>query len=356
MKTTLKTSILIVIALIFTNISYAQYSEGFEGEFYPAGWSGDGFVKSSTKKKSGTYSAESSSSETAGSSSYLKINSMNIGIETKLSFNYCVKSGTTNYKLNIYIITNSASSEESKLLASLKLGNTSWESYEISFPSAYNNTNGNAIIFSLEKPKENNKEEETIYIDDVTSEAPLPVGLEYFSHTVKNNKVNLQWKTTFEINNLGFDIERNSDNKWDKVGFIPASIGFTYSYEDKNLQPGTYKYRLKQIDFNGNYEYFTLEGNVVIGMPSEYKLGTNYPNPFNPSTKINYLISKQGKVTIKVFDITGKEYNTGINNKEHAPGTYNLNFDGSQLSSGVYFYSMFVDGIKIDTKKMTLIK
>lgn len=356
MKTTLKTAILIVIALLITNITSAQYSEGFEGDFYPSGWGGEGFVKSSSKNKSGTYSAESTTSETAGSNSYLKINSMNIGVDTKLSFYYCAKSGNTDCKLNIYIITNSASSEESKLIASLKLGNTNWESYEISFPSAYNNTNENTIIFSLEKPKENKNADETLYIDDVTSEAPLPVGLEFFSHTINMNKVRLQWKTTFEINNFGFDIERYSENKWNRIGFVPASQSFNYTYEDKDLQPGDYKYRLKQIDYNGNYEYFSLEGNVVISSPSDYKLSANYPNPFNPSTKINYMISKQGKVTIKVFDITGKEYNTGVNQREHAPGTYNLNFDGSQLSSGVYFYSLFVDGMKIDTKKMTLIK
>jgi chitinase len=92
-----------------------------------------------------------------------------------------------------------------------------------------------------------------------------------------------------------------------------------------------------------------------------YKLFQNYPNPFNPISKIKYQISKTGdriqnsEVKLKIYDILGKEIATLVNEKLN-PGTYEVSFDASELNSGVYFYSMFIDGMLMDTKKLSLIK
>jgi photosystem II stability/assembly factor-like uncharacterized protein len=90
--------------------------------------------------------------------------------------------------------------------------------------------------------------------------------------------------------------------------------------------------------------------------PSEYSLEQNYPNPFNPSTTIKFSIPKAGVVSLKVFDITGREVKTLINGLSITSGVVTYDFDASELASGIYFYSLFVDNSRIDTKKMVLVK
>nr|HMS66444.1 T9SS type A sorting domain-containing protein [Ignavibacteria bacterium] len=127
-----------------------------------------------------------------------------------------------------------------------------------------------------------------------------------------------------------------------------------YSFNDNGLSTGTYKYRLKQIDFNGNFEYYNLNNEVNIGTPSGYALSQNYPNPFNPSTTINFDIPKDGNVSIKLFDISGKEVETIVNEVKTA-GYYTINFNASSLPSGIYFYTLNADNYSA-VKKMMLVK
>lgn len=89
-------------------------------------------------------------------------------------------------------------------------------------------------------------------------------------------------------------------------------------------------------------------------IPVKFSLSQNYPNPFNPNTQINYIIASNGQVILKVFDILGKEVTTLVNEKQN-PGSYSVNFDAANLSSGVYFYKL-ISGNYSDTKQMFLIK
>ncbi|MFA5668481.1 MAG: T9SS type A sorting domain-containing protein [Balneolaceae bacterium] len=89
--------------------------------------------------------------------------------------------------------------------------------------------------------------------------------------------------------------------------------------------------------------------------PSRFKLEQNYPNPFNPTTNINFTIQKTGNVTLKVYDITGREVATLVNNTRYVSGSHMVTFDASNLASGVYLYSLQADGVRL-TNKMTLIK
>jgi photosystem II stability/assembly factor-like uncharacterized protein len=97
---------------------------------------------------------------------------------------------------------------------------------------------------------------------------------------------------------------------------------------------------------------FTYEHTV----PVEFTLKQNYPNPFNPTTTIEFNLPKAGNISVKVFDIAGREYSTEIRNMSLNPGNYKMNFDGSGMSSGVYFYSLNVDGVNVMTKKMIMVK
>ena len=187
----------------------------------------------------------------------------------------------------------------------------------------------------------------------------LPVELSSFVSTINGRNVELNWATASETNNSGFDIERSSANgSWTKIANVSGNgtseISHSYSYTDRNLASGNYSYRLKQIDFNGNFEYFNLNNEVIVGVPSNFSLSQNYPNPFNPSTKINFDLPVDGNVSIKIFDMSGKEVMTLVNEVKTA-GYYSVNFNGASLSSGIYFYTI-QSGSFVSTKKMTLIK
>jgi len=100
---------------------------------------------------------------------------------------------------------------------------------------------------------------------------------------------------------------------------------------------------------------FTLSVvNIATEVPGKYSLGQNYPNPFNPSTVVRFQLSVVSNVVLKVYDVMGREVQTLVNERLQA-GTYETTFDGSGLSSGVYFYKMETEGFT-ETRRMLLIK
>ena len=196
----------------------------------------------------------------------------------------------------------------------------------------------------------------TLIID--SSNIILPVELSDFTSDISRNNVSLSWLTSLETDNSGFNIERLSNSKWSIIGFIKgngtSSLQNSYSFEDKNLNPGAYKYRLKQIDYNGNYRYYDLQNEVVISIPQEFRLKQNYPNPFNPFTKIDFDIPENGFVSLKIFDLNGKEIKVLVSEFKNS-GYYSVELNASELPSGAYFYR-FESGNFITTKKLVLLK
>jgi hypothetical protein len=191
----------------------------------------------------------------------------------------------------------------------------------------------------------------------VTLDVIIPVELTSFSALPNKNDVVLNWQTATEVNNQGFEIQRSNDGEFEKIGFVPGHGTTTeiqsYIFIDENVLAGEYSYRLKQMDYDGTTEYSNIV-EVEITQPAEYSLSQNYPNPFNPSTTIAYSILKDGLVTLKVYDVLGKEVVTLINEVQSA-GTKNIIFDASDLSSGVYYYQL-VSGEFTSIKKLILMK
>jgi hypothetical protein len=92
----------------------------------------------------------------------------------------------------------------------------------------------------------------------------------------------------------------------------------------------------------------------IISHPNYFALDQNYPNPFNPSTTISYSVPETEFVTLKVYDVLGNEI-ASLVNEEKPAGKYEVDFNGAELSSGIYFYRLQA-GSFIETKKMVLMK
>lgn len=221
------------------------------------------------------------------------------------------------------------------------------------FDSVYTTYSGDTIIAHV------NSFSEFIFGSDTN---PLPVELISFTSLVNANSVELNWSTEFEQNNSGFDIERqiiNGSDSWIKIANVQGNGNSNepknYTYTDNGLQTGKYSYRLKQMDYNGNFEYFNLDSEVEVGVPKDFALSQNYPNPFNPVTKINYDIPKDGKVNLIIYDVTGREVAALVNNELQPAGYYTITFNAINLSSGVYFCRL-VAGDFVSTKKLVLLK
>lgn len=186
----------------------------------------------------------------------------------------------------------------------------------------------------------------------------VPVELTSFSANQSGNNVVLNWTTATEINNSGFEIERKSEpSNWERIGFIAGSGSTTetrsYSFTDNSVLQGSNTYRLKQIDYNGKFEY-SNEINVDVHTVLNFSLEQNYPNPFNPSTTIRFTIPEASLVKINVYNAVG-EFVDEVTNELLQSGSYDVTYYASGLASGVYFVKMEA-GSFVSTRKITLMK
>ena len=193
---------------------------------------------------------------------------------------------------------------------------------------------------------------------DTTS--AVPVELNNFTSSVNNNNVYLSWQTATEQNNYGFNIERKAEETnpgWTTIGFVKGSGNsnspLVYHFTDSPAKNGSYIFRLKEIDLNGTFNY-SNEIEVVINNVPNFLLLQNYPNPFNPSTTISYQLPQDGLVSIKVYDVLGKEIATLVNEVKTS-GLHEVDFNASNLSSGIYLYKMTVNNFT-QTRKMIVLK
>ncbi len=205
------------------------------------------------------------------------------------------------------------------------------------------------------------------------TDSAVPVELTDFTAKVIDKKVILIWETATEVNNYGFDIERSllpathvrtnyesEDASWETIGFVSghgnSNSPNNYSFTDDNPPGGQVSYRLKQIDFDGIYEYSDVIA-VKVEMPTEMVLNQNFPNPFNPSTTIEYYLPSTYKlhvVQLKVYDLLGRVVATLVDEQQQ-PGKYKVLFDASGLPSGTYIYRLTAGGLN-QSKKLILLK
>jgi hypothetical protein len=194
---------------------------------------------------------------------------------------------------------------------------------------------------------------------------PLPVELLSFRGELTLQGVQLTWETASEVNNAGFVLQRrhSGETTYTEIasylthpalrGLGTSPMGKIYTYLDASrLNEGeSYYYRLQDVDFNGN---ITEHAEIEVSVVRAYRLMQNYPNPFNPSTVISYQLPVASEVSLKVFDVLGREVAVLVSGRQKA-GNYVVPFNGSGLSSGVYFYRLQA-GQFVQTRKMMLVK
>jgi len=195
----------------------------------------------------------------------------------------------------------------------------------------------------------------------------VPVELTSFTAQLNDHQVVLQWQTATETNNQGFEIERMQGNdNWERIGFVEGNGTTTepqdYNFNDNisDIKAVSFIYRLKQVDYDGSFEY-SDEIEVINSItPDKYILSQNYPNPFNPSTTIKFSLpvtqsgSEGSRVTLKILNALGEEVAVLLN-KELTTGSYEVEWNASELPSGIYFYQLKTEDF-VETKKMTLMK
>ena len=174
----------------------------------------------------------------------------------------------------------------------------------------------------------------------------IPVEMISFSVNVSGNKILINWVTATEQNNKGYDIERNFGDNWASIGFVKGhgttteknTYSFTDDFTNDNYR-GTIQYRLKQIDYDGTFHY---SGTVMVNLDIKtrgYYLDQNFPNPFNPTTKIRFNVPEQSRVKVEIINVLGKVVEE-LYGGEMPQGTYEKVWDASRFASGVYYVRM----------------
>ncbi|MCU0364733.1 MAG: T9SS type A sorting domain-containing protein, partial [Ignavibacteriaceae bacterium] len=178
----------------------------------------------------------------------------------------------------------------------------------------------------------------------------IPVELSSFTAETGDNTVVLNWSTATETNNNGFEIERKLKNQeWVTIGFVQGKGTTTelqnYNYiDDYSLLPyeGTVLYRLKQIDYNGSFEYSEQLAVNLTFVPAAYYISQNYPNPFNPATTIKYSLPVESMVKINIYNALG-EIIEELVSKVQSSGNFEVTWNAQDYSSGIYYYSFEVN-------------
>ncbi len=200
---------------------------------------------------------------------------------------------------------------------------------------------------------------------DLNDLSPMPVELSAFNYKFDGIDVMLNWVTATEVNNYGFEIQRKDgeDGEWNRIGFVNgsgnSSVTRNYEFKDNPDKNGKYQYRLKSIDTDGEFK-FSDELTVNVEIVREFKLCQNFPNPFNPATRIQYSLKSSGKVLLEIYNSLGELVNLLVNENQDA-GVHQIDWKADKLSSGIYIGRLTIltsegNNLYTSTNKMQLLK
>ncbi len=204
-------------------------------------------------------------------------------------------------------------------------------------------------------------------IPEMLSDETPPIRISSFTATVNNGAVTLNWKAENEVDNLGFEVFRSQDQN----GGFNLLSGFQanpllkskgnstsenkYYYKDETVEiRKSYYYKIADLNYAGLKSFHEIISVTIRPELLSYFLEQNYPNPFNARSKIVFYLPVAEKVSLKVYDLNGKEIVTLVNEQRSA-GRNQINFNASFLASGTYFYRIKTDKFS-KVKRMILIK
>jgi Pectinesterase. len=209
------------------------------------------------------------------------------------------------------------------------------------------NNNGNGFTYAAN------------WLPDQAAVDLLPVELTTFTAVQSGKKTTLNWSTATEVNSAYFEVERRGGNSNQYMSIAKINAAGTsnapknYSYTDNSATSGKNIYRLKQVDNDGMFKYVG-EAEVDILVPRVMTLA-NYPNPFNPQTNIQFTVREDGHALVKIFNLVGQEVACVFDGQAKAGDSYSVPFGGARFASGVYYYTLEINGSSM-TKKMLLLK
>ncbi len=198
---------------------------------------------------------------------------------------------------------------------------------------------------------------------DMNYDGAFPVELTGFTAQSISGGIRLNWSTQSEVNNYGFEIERrpvqDDHPQWTKIGFVEghgtSHTRLQYEFFDKNAVNRSYAYRLKQIDRNGTSTYSDVVTLSAETVPTRFELIRNFPNPFNPNTRIEFTVPSNGRATLSIVNIIGQQIATLFDGTAKAGQVHQMDFDAAKYSGGIYF-ARLQHGEKVQMIKMVLVK
>ncbi|MCH7977193.1 MAG: T9SS type A sorting domain-containing protein [Bacteroidetes bacterium] len=186
----------------------------------------------------------------------------------------------------------------------------------------------------------------------------VPVELVSFEANVSGSDINLNWLTSSETNNAGFEIQLRGSGDYEAMGFVDGhgttSVEQSYAYTINNLTSGVYTVRLKQIDFDGAFEY-SPEIEIAVGVPGTHVLTQAYPNPFNPQASFSLSVAAAQHVEIALYDQIGRQVATLFSGQMEEGQARAFTIDGANLPSGSYYYQA-IGRTFSETGRVTLLK
>ncbi len=189
-------------------------------------------------------------------------------------------------------------------------------------------------------------------------DAYIPVELISFDATIDGSDVMLRWETSSETNNSGFEVQMMGAGDWEALGFVEGhgttTEVYVYHYDVADVTPGAYTFRLKQIDFDGGYDY-SPEIEVTIEVVGTHHLTNAYPNPFNPQSQFEFVAAQDQHVSVVLFNTIGQQVAVLFDGNAVANQAQIVSIEGSGLSSGVYVVRLvgerFTDAFSVTLMK-----
>jgi hypothetical protein len=188
----------------------------------------------------------------------------------------------------------------------------------------------------------------------------LPVELVEFTATADDEAVVLNWSTASETNNAGFSIEHalGDSEEFAELAFVDghgtSDQEQVYSFRATGLDVGRHNFRLRQVDFDGTFEYSPVVESV-IELAGTHRLGAAYPNPFNPATTFELVVGRDQIVQVDVVNALGQRVQRLFDGSMEANEPRNFVFEAGALPSGLYFYRVAGETFA-ETKQMLLVK